>query len=742
MIVYVLSFLYPTVFWFGLPVIALPVIIHLLNLRRRRRVPWAAMKFLLESQQQSKTWISLRELLLLLLRTAAIALLVVMLARPSTRSGWIGRLLNRPVHHLVLLDDSYSMTDRWAETTAWDEGLGAVGDIVRAATDQSTASVVSVLRFSEAQRQSDDPRPAIFRHALDDESRAQLTSRIETAQPGELAPGLLAALRRASELADLQPSDQDLVVHVVSDFRQRDLAELDAIESVVKELTASAASLQFVRCARQAHDNLAITLLEPEAGVRAADVEMWMRLAVRNYGSKTASNVVVELQQDDSPLIAVPLGTIAAGEQIEQRFRVTFAGEGPHWLEGTIDADAVALDNRRLYATELPKAQRVLLVDGSPSTWESYYLSTAIAPGGLTKSGWESRIVRPAEFSSAGSLDDYAAVAILDVPRLSEENWKRLEEYVERGGGLLITMGESIDRGFYAKEGFNAGAGLCPAPPTLPTQWIRPREGEGGPTSDLRVTDHPLFRIFRGERNSMLALMKVNYYYALAPGWKAEASTDTRVIASLAGGAPLVIEKQFGKGKVILQLTKASPDRGTLGSWSNWGPNPAFVVLANELFAYLANGQAVDQVHEVGDTLRLPLSRKNYAASGNLRRMGEGMPYQASLTSDPNAEQLTLVSPRIERHGLYELQLNRAGGGTERRFAAVNTATGEGDLALFADATIRQKFVTQDVALRYADELASEANPSESAWTELLLAALVLALVAEQGLAYYCSFHE
>jgi len=738
-VVDVLSFLYPSVFWFGLLVIALPVVIHLLNLRRRQRVPWAAMKFLMESQQQSKTWISLRELLLMLLRTAAMALLVVMLARPSTRSGWIGRLMNRPVHHLVLLDDSYSMTDRWGETSAWDEGLGAVGDIVRAATDQSTASVVSVLRFSDAQTPGDDPRPAIFRHALDEESRAQLTSRIETAKPSELAPGLLAALRRARELADLQPSDEDLVVHVVSDFRQRDLAELDAVESVVQELSHGPASLQFVRCARQTHENLAITLLEPEAGVRAADVEMWMRLAVHNYGTQTASDVVVEFQQDGSPLIAVPLGTIGAGEQVEQRFRVTFAGEGPHWIEGTIDADAVALDNRRFFATELPKAQRLLLVDGSPNTWESYYLATAVAPGGLAKSGWESEVVRPAEFSSAGSLDDFSAIALLDVPRWSEENQKRLEAYVERGGGLLITLGESIDRRFYAKEGFSMGAGLCPAPPTLPTQWIG--QGESG-AADIRVTDHPIFRIFRGERNSMLALMKVHYYYALAPGWQTEVPTETRVIASLAGGTPLVVEKNFGKGKVILQLTKASPDRGTLGSWTNWGPNPAFVVLVNEMFAYLANGQAVDQVQDVGEVLRTPLSGQSYAATGSLLRRGEGMPYQTSLTSDPNAESLTLVSPRLERHGLYELQLHRAGGGTEQRFLAVNPATGEGDLALFADATMRQKFVTQRVTLRYADELASEANPSESAWTELLLAALVLTLVAEQGLAYYCSFHE
>ena len=725
--------------------IALPAVIHLLNLRRQRRVPWAAMKFLLESQQQSKTWINLQELLLLLLRTAATALLVIMLARPTTHSGWLGRLLNRPVYHLVLLDDSYSMTDRWAETSAWKEGLGAVDEIIRSASDQSTASEISVLRFSEA-GDVEDP-PAIFRQSLDTESRAELESRIETAQVGEGGTDLLGALRRALELADQQSPDQDMVVHVISDFRQRDLADLEELESVVQALSDKVASVQMIRCARQSHENLAVTELQPEAGVRAAGVEMWMRLTVENYGNQTANDVVVELQQDGSPLVAVPVGDLAAGERAERRFRTTFVGEGPHSIEGSIDADAVMLDNRRTFATEIPKVQRVLLVDGSPDTWESYYLATALAPGGSTpsntlRSGWQPTLVRPAEFSTIASLDEFTAIALLDVPRLTEANRQRIEAYVKKGGGLLLTMGESIDRDFYAKEGFNEGEGFCPAPPALPTQWLSEPGASGSATADLRVTDHPLFHIFLGERNSMLALMKVNYYYALAAGWKSEASPGTRVIASLADGTPLVIEKPYGQGKVIQQLTKMSPDQGTLGSWTNWGANPAFVVLANEMMAYLANGQVFDQVYEVGQEIRSPLDRKKFAASGRIERTGEGMPYQASLVADGSAGQLTLVTPPIERSGLYTLHLNRAGGGTEARFVAVNPSTGEGDLALFADATLRQKFTASNLSLHYADELAVESNPSESSWTDYLLLALVLALVAEQGLAYVCSFHE
>lgn len=738
-----MSFLYPTVFWIGLPLVAAPLVIHLLNLRRQNRVPWAAMDFLLESQERSKTWINLQELLLLLLRTAAIALLVVMLARPTTRSSWIGRLLNRPVHHLVVLDDSYSTTDRWAETSAWQEGLGATRDIVQAAADQSTASKVSVLRFSEADAPAgDDPRPAIFRQSLDADSRQELASRLDTAQPTDQASGLRDALRRATELAELQPPEEDLVVHVVSDFRQRDMDEVQAIQELVQSLQQEVVELQFVRTVRQPHDNLAITHLAPASGVRAAEVEMWMQLEVQNYGSSTARDVVVELEQDGNPLIAVPLGDIPAGEKLDRRFRATLNGAGPHWITATIDADAVTLDNRRRFATFVPDAQKILLVDGSSEAWESYYVSTALAPGGTARSGWRPVVSNDSGLNGAGDLSQYAAIALLDAPRLKEDDRKRLEQYVAKGGGLFITLGESARRDFYAGECFRDGEGLAPAPPDLPTQWLPAQDNSDAPVADISVTDHPIFSVFRGQRNSMLSLMRVNYYYSLQRSWRNKQTQDTRVIATLADGSPLVLEKPFGDGKVVMLLTKISPDQGSLGSWSNLGPNPAFVILANELFGYLANGATADSLLTVGDEIRTPLDNNQFTGEGTVQRIGAGVPFQSTLSGDPSAEKLQVVSPPIEKTGLYRIELDRAAGGVESRYAAVNPALGEGALALAADSMLRQKFADEQFSLRYADELSTAASPNESVWTEVLLAALVLALVAEQGLAYVCSFHD
>ncbi len=98
--------------WWGLPLVAAPIVIHLINLLRHRRVPWAAMEFLLASQKKYRTRVLLKQLLLLALRVAAILGIVLAMAQPRWTHA-IGQLLGGGRStHVVLLDDSYSMGER------------------------------------------------------------------------------------------------------------------------------------------------------------------------------------------------------------------------------------------------------------------------------------------------------------------------------------------------------------------------------------------------------------------------------------------------------------------------------------------------------------------------------------------------------------------------------------------------------------------------------------------------------
>src|SRR4051794_36248201 len=103
-----MSFLQPMLL-LGLPLVALPIIIHLINQRRYQTVRWAAMMFLLAANRMSRGYARLRQWLIMALRMAAIAGLLFAVSRPIA-GGWLGLASGgRADTTIILLDRSPSM---------------------------------------------------------------------------------------------------------------------------------------------------------------------------------------------------------------------------------------------------------------------------------------------------------------------------------------------------------------------------------------------------------------------------------------------------------------------------------------------------------------------------------------------------------------------------------------------------------------------------------------------------------
>jgi len=101
-------FIQPWIMW-GLPLIALPVIIHLINQYRHRTVQWGAMQFLLNAKRMNRGMARLKQILVLAMRVLAVAGLIFAVSRPLA-SGWFGVAVGGSAETtLILLDRSASM---------------------------------------------------------------------------------------------------------------------------------------------------------------------------------------------------------------------------------------------------------------------------------------------------------------------------------------------------------------------------------------------------------------------------------------------------------------------------------------------------------------------------------------------------------------------------------------------------------------------------------------------------------
>ncbi|HBQ61566.1 MAG TPA: hypothetical protein DD671_18635, partial [Balneolaceae bacterium] len=105
-----MSFLNP-LFLFALVAVGLPLLIHLLNLRRPQKVSFSTLAFFRELKNTTIKRIRIKRYLLLILRLLAIACLALVLARPflpPALSG--GGSAQAPALNAVLLDNSISMS--------------------------------------------------------------------------------------------------------------------------------------------------------------------------------------------------------------------------------------------------------------------------------------------------------------------------------------------------------------------------------------------------------------------------------------------------------------------------------------------------------------------------------------------------------------------------------------------------------------------------------------------------------
>ena len=137
---------------------------------------------------------------------------------------------------------------------------------------------------------------------------------------------------------------------------------------------------------------------------------------------------------------------------------------------------------------------------------------------------------------------------------------------------------------------------------------------------DMQVDQHFIFRVFAAKRNTFLQTVAVERYFAVPKDWRPPPDSTVRVAAHLRNGAPLVVERSFGKGRVMAFLTTAAP------TWNNWARNPSFVVAMQDLQAYLVAAAERHASRQVGSPLELRLGpgRSISRRSASPRRNGRG----------------------------------------------------------------------------------------------------------------------
>src|SRR5262245_9000338 len=220
-----MQFLNPGLVSFGIigALIALPIIIHLINLMRYRRVKWAAMEFLLAAHKKSSTWILLKQLLLLLCRIAALLALLMVLAQMLYQADLTAMVSGVTTHHVLVVDDTFSQNDTGVGgKTLLDVAKEEALKIGEAAARSPGRHVLTLTSYTRVQKKA----PLLLNQSAVDRNFAKtLQSALGQITATEMSVPPRVALDAIKALD--KPDNEKRRVYLLSDYRAREWGTAD-----------------------------------------------------------------------------------------------------------------------------------------------------------------------------------------------------------------------------------------------------------------------------------------------------------------------------------------------------------------------------------------------------------------------------------------------------------------------------------------------------------------------------------
>jgi hypothetical protein len=473
-----IGFLLPKLAWLALLALV-PVAIHLLNRVRLRRVEFSSLEFLRDVRREKFNWLRLRELLLLILRTALLLFLFLGLSRPFLRRGLAGARTEASA--VLVIDNSMSMS----AAGRFERARRAAQDYLARLTANSEVAVIT----------TGDPAAAGL-------TRNPHTRQIgiDSLEPGCGSAGLGPALESAARLLGQATLPRREIV-VFTDLQRSALRDAPKTPGH---------PVLFFDCGDQEWQNCAVTEVLPVDRLAAPGASTGIAARVRNFGtSDQTRTLTLELGAlRESRIVNVP-----AGE--ERRFE--FAGLIPESGADTgvvsLDPDSLEADDRRFFVARAPQRSRILVIGELPE--DTFFLARALVPDSAGPFAVSTRLgagLRTADLKS------FQAAVIVNPHGLSLLDWQRLEDYLGHGGGLLVLTGRAPSAGpILARV-----AGI--AADVQPTGFVSIEQAD---------FEHPALGPFRNRAD--LGLPRFSRFARFSPA-------GSRVLARLSDGSPFLVE--------------------------------------------------------------------------------------------------------------------------------------------------------------------------------------------------------
>ena len=593
-----MSFAYPE-FLFALSAISVPIIIHLFNFRRFKKVYFSDIRFLKDVEIETKSRNKLKNLLILLSRILAIIFLVLAFARPVIPTG--NKAIAGSNAVIVYVDNSFSMS---AE--------GEAGSLLEEAKAKAIEIGSAYANGAELHLLTNDFSAAHFRNLSFEEFKNEVASVRSSAQVRTLDD----VVSRASSVFDANTPSS---LYFISDLQAK-------TSTPTKNSTDSLLSIYIVPVTPKVESNIYIDSCWFDTPSRLSLQPDILHVRIRNAGDKDIENVSVKLTLNG---VQRSVGTtnVSAESFEDLELNFTNAASGLQRIEVSIQDYPITYDDRYHLSFNLANEINVLSVDGASASnsisklfsAEGNFVYTAVSDGAL-------------DYSTLNTTD---LVVLNEVPGFSSGMIQELMKFVSAGGSLLYIPS--------AKPDLSSTNELLLA--------IGAEQLGASDSSKLKVEGVNLkSKVFKNvftEWEDRIDLPVVNRHF----GTQVRNTASSERLLSLANGQPLLSSYRLEKGNSHVLSVPLRDD------WTNFHRHALFVpTFYNIALNSVSNGVSMEVI---GSNELIPIS-PNVPGSETLEitDMDASTSFKPERIARPNGAGI-LVHDQITKDGHYLLRSSK-----------------------------------------------------------------------------------
>jgi len=557
-------FLNPAVL-LGLLAATIPIIIHLFNLRKLKKIEFSTLAFLKELQKNKIRKIKLKQWILLALRVLIILFVVLAFARPTLQSIQIGGTTSAAkTTAIFILDDTFSMSVVDQKGSYFNQGKEIIKQIISQLQEGDEVGLILVSNPTKENKLTTNFSEFIKNLDMLDLSYST----------GDLNSSIVKAAQLISESKNLNRE-----IYLISDFQKNKINDEKA-QNDLSELLNDKVRFYSFNLADKDVFNLSIDDLKINNQIFEKDKPISFSITITNNSKQDVNSGVVSLFMNNERS-AQKSFDVASGQSAIVDIEATSKTSGFIDVVAEIETDEIEQDNKRFASIFIPEKISVGLFAENQN--DLTFVDLALQTAGEGKYLIERKNINQL---TSQQLSKYQTI-IISANNISN-GIEQLKDLVSNGGGLILFPSSNPDAASFNRTLTQLGLGNAQA-------FVGKVNG-----SDIKINfdktdfDHPVFQnIFKSDDKKKYESPELNAYYKLTQSGKQ--------IISLVDGSSFLNEIKIGNGKVF--LFNSSP----VLSWSDFPIKSIFAPLINKSVVYLSAKDREQNVFLAGQEISVNL---------------------------------------------------------------------------------------------------------------------------------------